>query len=1133
MARLIKYTLYRMSKKERRFYLNIKDIFEFNKPYNEENINTIIEKIKSNKIVPYIGAGMSMISSDIYPSWGGFLDLTFDKFKNSLDEHEYNSKNFEDKADYLYEKIGKITFSNHIKEVFAQEKLKDIQLEGKAISLIPKIFKESLILTTNYDKVIESSFARNNEVLTCAHPGHTEALNFALREENSLLFKVHGDINEPETSIILTKEQYDNAYSNDELKSSLQSVYSNKFILFLGCSLSTDRSIELLKQTCTAGMSHYAIIGSDEEHKGNRRLELENLHSIQSVIYPSSNHECLKTILEYISSQLEDYANKVNDSTKNKKVTSVELTYDWFINQNKHQIKNLGDRYSPELNVDTEPSRVFDSLNRNEKFKKRFSDNANDIIKKLKNMQEIRCIVEEICKVTNDYYNDIKQLFPYEKLHNLYTECKEVLTVELEKTEDRIHDIITYSGKSSGQMDELNRKNRKLYRDIDDIQEYIKYLNSSEIQSLNNPYILLHGTGGIGKSHLLADVITDRMNNEQKSLFFLGQHFAKNQDPNTRMKEILGLQCSMDNLLEALESECQDEKIIIFIDALNEGDGKQIWSEYLSGFVDKLQSHKNIGLVISVRSEYVDNVFSNCEELKKSFVNVKHSGFTNVEQKAIKKFFKVYDIPYLELPYIEHEYRSPLFLNMLCKSYIDGNVDLQEMNFLGIYEGYLTTINNQLSNKLNFSSRINIIGKLLSKIVEFKYENMYGNNLLSEDDATAIIMDLTKENNIQGNLIDELFSTGVITKSIYDDKEFIHITYEKLEDYMYSKILVEDVKELDIDRFKEKHADLQYMSDLIEMFAIVLAEQTEYEIFDIWGDEIAKEFFSSLKWRADNTITENIVDIVNCWSFGNKYINASLLESLISLSIRKNHKLNANTSFKLILSYKMPDRDSEFIPMFDYLMNDENSALNRLLMWGLNIGSNLSITEETVKLSTKMLSVFLISSNKSLRDKVTKAILNLLIGKIDCVIDLLECHRKTDDPYVIERLYAIAFGCIVFEKDNLKIDKLAVYTYNSIFNQSNVYENMPVRDYAKNIIDYAKFKIKSKDLDRIEVKAPYGSKMPIVPTDEEIECLKLDYESSKFKSYHWGQNIIISSMQVDYNRQGTYQMGGDFGKYVF
>lgn len=59
----------------------------------------------------------------------------------------------------------------------------------------------------------------------------------------------------------------------------------------------------------------------------------------------------------------------------------------------------------------------------------------------------------------------------------------------------------------------------------------------------------------------------------------------------------------------------------------------------------------------------------------------------------------------------------------------------------------------------------------------------------------------------------------------------------------------------------------------------------------------------------------------------------------------------------------------------------------------------------------------LISPNITLRNTYTKVLVLLLKDRIPILISLMKRFEKIDDPYIQERLYAIAFGCIVNQSD--------------------------------------------------------------------------------------------------------------------
>ena len=89
-----------------------------------------------------------------------------------------------------------------------------------------------------------------------------------------------------------------------------------------------------------------------------------------------------------------------------------------------------------------------------------------------------------------------------------------------------------------------------------------------------------------------------------------------------------------------------------------------------------------------------------------------------------------------------------------------------------------------------------------------------------------------------------------------------------------------------------------------------------------------------------------------------------------------------------------------------------------------------------------------------------------------------------------------------------------------------------VRDFARNIVEYALYK-KLIILDDPEIiRPPYKSEFPAsFPSNDEIDTYEFDYDADDFKSYYSSQNTILSSMTTEYGRgTGSY---GNFGRYTF
>ncbi len=74
-------------------------------------------------------------------------------------------------------------------------------------------------------------------------------------------------------------------------------------------------------------------------------------------------------------------------------------------------------------------------------------------------------------------------------------------------------------------------------------------------------------------------------------------------------------------------------------------------------------------------------------------------------------------------------------------------------------------------------------------------------------------------------------------------------------------MLVESLSVNGIDAFVEENKRLLSRGDVLEFFAVLLSEDTGYEIFEVFTEdspEIRAAFVNSLKWRNSRSITDKL-----------------------------------------------------------------------------------------------------------------------------------------------------------------------------------------------------------------------------------------------------------------------------------
>ncbi len=229
----------------------------------------------------------------------------------------------------------------------------------------------------------------------------------------------------------------------------------------------------------------------------------------------------------------------------------------------------------------------------------------------------------------------------------------------------------------------------------------------------------------------------------------------------------------------------------------------------------------------------------------------------------------------------------------------------------------------------------------------------------------------------------------------------------------------------------------------------------------------------------------------------------------------------------------MADRDAWWMLNLNEIYYN-GTSVKRLIDWAWTTDDKSYLSNEAVKLYSIALTWFLVSSNREIRDSATKALICLLENRITVLLDLIKQFEGVNDPYVYERLYAVAYGCAIRTKQKELLINLSSYIYNTIFNtQDEIYPNILLRDYARGVIEYTSYCGIVLPFEISQIRPPYKSIWPTrFPSNDEIDLkYRLDYSTPDFKNHYWAHNTILDSMTTEYGRTtGGY---GDFGRYVF
>ncbi len=830
-----------------------------------------------------------------------------------------------------------------------------------------------------------------------------------------------------------------------------------------------------------------------------------------------------------------------------------DFSDEWFRTIVERSKKDLGKRYTPELNLDLDLSKHFDAMRRNDNFRQNIKNHFDvflTIIHKLANnlsgYQQFQSIISHI----NTALNNMEICFELSQK----TELLMIDFDHIKKNAVLINEALFQCEETLSQCkdtliekkEDLNYPEYLIHESMRTLHEFLNFIESPTCSLANRPIMLLLGPAGIGKSHLLADISENIINTKKSCILLLGQHFSSEEAPWTQItNNLLRINCNEKELLGALsaKAESQRERILLLIDAINEGQGRFFWPDHIRGFINDCSKFPWIGLVLSIRSLYEKSLIP--EDLISSNVAIKvtHPGFSNVKYKAFTLFLTKYGIEQPSIPLLHPEFSNPLFLKLLCEGLNRAGITRISKGYRGItniINFFLDSVNKKLSSPsyCDYSVDLNLVRKVVNELIKYKITKK--STFIPYDMAFEIADKALPNFSNKHLFLDALISEGILSKNQYSlenkDATVVHLAYERFDDHLTTTYLLDtiDLTEESLIKCIDNHGSNQ---GILESLSIQIPERTGKELYEFLSDEkkaklqVIEAFINSLIWRKPETINKKTLEYINNYILRNSYTFDLFLQIVYSVSSDPKHPYNANWLHNFLTQFSLADLDKNWTTYLhdkDY----EDDAIQRTINWALSNDDKSYLQDESRLLASKAIAWIFSSTNIPLRDSATQALTMLLVNHINTITELLSEFDKVIDPYIYERILAAAYGAVLNSEKLDGIEKLSQHIIDRIFKQNEVYPNILVRDYARNIVEYAIYK-EIFLLDNPEIiRPPYKSSWPTTfPSNKEIDAYKYEYDSESFKEYYQGQNSILSSMVTEYGRGRCNY--GDFGRYTF
>ncbi len=700
------------------------------------------------------------------------------------------------------------------------------------------------------------------------------------------------------------------------------------------------------------------------------------------------------------------------------------------------------------------------------------------------------------------------------------------------------------------------------------LSKVISFINSTSAALITNNRLLILGQWGTGKTHLLCDVVKSRSVRKLPTLFLLAHRLPSNIEPLAAICKSTNIEKSSRTLLKEMNELGKNAggRALIIIDGINEAN-RLVWKKNIKDLAETINKYPNVGIILSCRTPFDKQILTLLT--RKSFVETYHTGFQDMEFDAQRAFFRYYNIPTPHVPLLTPEFTRPLFLKIICLTFSGKTKSVKSRWIQEISTG-------QRSMTKIFEDFVNFIGSKIESEFRLPHKTCWkilkGKRLANGDTVGIAISMMTQVKDyifpreclfimkeVSGlqkqseiiKLFDRLIFEGLLIEDIIwqngNHVQVIRLPYQRFSDHLIARHLIENYlnthseksirrsfyinrplgKIFKIDKFGFSY-DMPGLASAImlefpERVKRILPLAERELVFYLPKNRrllrpLVDVFLEGLLWRSKDSFSEHTDKIVKVFlDSDNKIIVDSTLEALVTLSCRPNHFYSAQRLQEYLATKQLAERD---LLWSEYIRNShEESVIFRLIEWIESRGIN-GMSESVAKNMALLLSLFLTTTRRTLRDRVTKILVLIGDRHPQAIFDIAIQTLPFNDPYITERMLAACYGVAMhnwaFPTDIIKksLPDLACEIYDNMFASDALHKTKHIlsRDYALGVVELAR-KIDKSCLGRRllkNLKQPFNdiSKIPNSDKIDEEFCKLADSAlRMDFKNYTIGRLV--------------------------
>lgn len=754
----------------------------------------------------------------------------------------------------------------------------------------------------------------------------------------------------------------------------------------------------------------------------------------------------------------------------------------------KQSKSSLGERYSEETNIELPIEKSLNAMVKNKEwldktrkilvqFYEQYhrlhncsTEKVNSEIKLL--FQRLYSSLDCIKNIVADFRNNTNCIYENDDL--LKSKIREIL-----ETLNTLFESEFSWNNHSQIIDSIHQQKYEIIQARNYFEKCLVMLHSQTFQAGKTRLLLLTGPAGSGKSHLLCDFAQNQLKKDSPMILLLGQNYIGG-DPTIFINKSLQLQTD-DSELELFEllGERIHKRVIIIIDALNEGNHSAEWKNYLLQLKQIIDTHSHIGLIISCRSTYENEIIGTT--ISKEFPTLVHPGFSGNRSKAAIKYLEKFDIQAPNVPFMSDEMTNPLFLRTVCTAMKRDSKHNLSDGYLGIdtlLHFYQDSIEKTIQQKLHLRSQA-FVHEVINQFTGLLFPNhLYGISYIKVLEAFQKKFPTHGE-----DLLNALISEGLLSESPSIDGTVdtnINYSFERFSDMYISYSLIEKYNSIDllkeallpineIGKFIIKH---RLENGIIEILSVLVPEQFQIELANLidWTqpefitrsitkqDLINTSFAHGITLRSPKAFSDETKKLFNTISNWSAPYFDTRFDSLIRLSLQTDHPWNAFFLDKTLQELDTTQLDyfwTTHIAISDLEETDEDpaSAIRILLNWA-STDSLENLSSKMQRLLGIVLTWLTTTTNLRTRKDAEYALSRLLTFAPDQVPFLIDHFSNVKDQYLVESLYASIYASIMQQPDNKIVESITLSVpWNHLIKEV---PDILLRDSLTGIYEYAK-----------------------------------------------------------------------------